>query len=144
VRAHLGVDLAAQEGTPVMAASDGVVTSAGWAGDYGNAIRLRHASGVETLYGHLSRIGVRAGQRVKQGEPIGAVGMTGLATGPHLDYRMTRNGAFVNPMRMVAPPAAPIPAAERPAFQLARDRAMAVLEGAAPAGTQSALAMNGR
>ncbi len=101
-----------------MAASDGVVTSAGWAGDYGNAIRLRHANGVETLYGHLSRIGVRAGQRVKQGEPIGAVGMTGLATGPHLDYRMTRNGAFVNPMRMVAPPAEPIPAAERAAFDV--------------------------
>lgn len=142
VRAHLGVDLAAPEGTPVMAASDGVVTSAGWAGDYGNAIRLRHASGVETLYGHLSRIGVRQGQRVKQGEPIGAVGMTGLATGPHLDYRMTRNGAFVNPMRMVAPPAAPIPAAERPAFQSTRDRAIALLEGAAP--TEAARETNGR
>jgi len=138
VRAHLGVDLAAPEGTPVMAASDGIVTSAGWAGDYGNAIRIRHAGGVETLYGHLSRIGVRAGERVKQGQAIGAVGMTGLATGPHLDYRMTRSGAFVNPMRMVAPPAAPIPTAERPAFEAARDRAMAFLEGTPPSETAEA------
>jgi murein DD-endopeptidase MepM/ murein hydrolase activator NlpD len=72
---------------------------------------------------------VRQGERVKQGEPIGAVGMTGLATGPHLDYRMTRNGAFVNPMRMVAPPAAPIPAGERAAFAAARDQALALLDG---------------
>ena len=128
VRAHLGVDFGAPEGTPVMASSDGVVTSAGWAGDYGNAIRLRHPGGVETLYGHLSRIGVHQGEHVKQGQPIGAVGMTGLATGPHLDYRMARNGAFVNPMRMVAPPASPIPAGERAAFATARDQALAQLE----------------
>ena len=110
-----------------MAVGDGVVASAGWNGGFGNAIRLRHANGFQTLYGHLSRIRVRAGQRVSQGDVIGAVGMTGLATGPHLDYRMVKSGAFVNPLRTQSPPADPVPAAERQAFERERDREMAAL-----------------
>src|SRR5262249_43438021 len=69
---HLGVDFAAPVGTPVMAAGDGVVVFAGWDGGFGNCVRLRHANGYTTSYGHLSRIGVRAGQRVEQGSPVGA------------------------------------------------------------------------
>ena len=128
LRAHFGVDYAAPYGTPVTASADGVVTQAGWDGGYGKAIRIRHANGFETLYGHLSRIDVRPGQRVVQGGPIGAVGATGLATGPHLDYRMVRNGAFVNPLRIQSPPAEPIADEEDAAFQAARTRGLALLD----------------
>jgi murein DD-endopeptidase MepM/ murein hydrolase activator NlpD len=123
-----------------MAASDGVVTLAGWSEGFGNTVCLRHANSFQTLYGHLSRILVRPGQRVTQGEAIGAVGQTGLATGPHLDYRMIRNGAFVNPLRIQVPPADPIPQAERAAFEAARDRDLALLGGAAPLERSVALA----
>jgi len=105
VRPHLGVDYAAPSGTPVRAAGKGRVTLAGWSGGYGKAVKIRHANGFETLYGHLSRIEVRKGQRVVQGARIGTVGKTGLATGPHLDYRMTRNATFVNPLTVQSPPA---------------------------------------
>jgi murein DD-endopeptidase MepM/ murein hydrolase activator NlpD len=108
-----------------------VVTREGWDGGYGQAVRLRHANGFTTLYGHLLRIDVRPGQRVGQGTRIGAVGMTGLATGPHLDYRMTRNGVFVDPLRIFSPPAEPIPTDERVAFAATSDRHMALLESAA-------------
>jgi murein DD-endopeptidase MepM/ murein hydrolase activator NlpD len=135
VRPHLGVDYAAPAGTPVAAAADGVVRSAGWDGGYGRAVRIRHANGYETLYGHLSRIHVRPGQRVTQGTPIGAVGATGLATAPHLDYRMTRDGVFVNPLTIQSPPAEPISLAERPAFDQERERLLELLEDAAAAPT---------
>jgi murein DD-endopeptidase MepM/ murein hydrolase activator NlpD len=131
-RAHLGVDYAAPYGTPVHAAADGRVVSAGWEGGYGRTVRLRHANGYETLYGHLSRIAVRAGQRVAQGALVGAVGATGLATGPHLDYRMTRNGQFLDPLKVALPPADPIAPAEREAFAGQRRRLLALLDGAAP------------
>jgi murein DD-endopeptidase MepM/ murein hydrolase activator NlpD len=114
-----------------MATADGVVTRAGWDGGYGQAVRLRHANGFTTLYGHLVSIDVRAGQRVGQGTRIGAVGMTGLATGPHLDYRMTRNGAFVDPLRIFSPPAEPIPTDERAAFAAISALHLALLENAA-------------
>ena len=126
-RPHYGVDYAAPVGTPVLAAGNGVVVSAGWLGGYGKAVRLRHANGFESLYGHLSRIDVRLGQRVEQGTRIGAVGMTGLATGPHLDYRMTRNGAFVDPLRIQSPPAEPVAAEDRPAFDAARTERLALI-----------------
>jgi murein DD-endopeptidase MepM/ murein hydrolase activator NlpD len=119
VRPHLGIDYGAPVGTPVMAAADGVVTAAGWSGGFGKTVRVRHANGIETLYGHLSRIGVRAGQRVQQGTSIGAVGATGLASGPHLDYRMYRAGRAVNPLSVQLPPAPPIPDDERAAFATA-------------------------
>src|SRR5262249_21192743 len=133
VRPHFGVDFAAPIGTPVRASGDGVVTQAGVDGGYGKVVRLRHANGYETLYGHLSRIDVRVGQRLMQGAVLGAVGMTGLATGPHLDYRMIKSGAFVNPLRVQSPPADPIAADEQDEFQAARDHQLALL-GPAPAG----------
>jgi len=131
-RAHLGVDYAAPAGTPVSAAADGVVTTAGWLGGYGRTVKVRHANGYETLYGHLSRIDVRGGQRVAQGDRIGAVGATGIATGPHLDYRMSRNGQFVDPLRQELPPAEPVPAGELAAFDEALRRAAALLPPGAP------------
>jgi murein DD-endopeptidase MepM/ murein hydrolase activator NlpD len=128
VRAHPGIDYAAPAGTPVGASADGVVTQAGWSGGYGKMVRLRHANGFETLYGHLSRIDVRVGQRLSQGQRLGAVGATGLATAPHLDYRMLRNGSFVNPLRIQTPPAEPIAAEERGVFAEAAERALGLLQ----------------
>jgi len=140
VRPHLGVDFAAPTGTPVRAAADGLVVSAGWSGGYGKVVRLRHTRGFETLYGHLWKIDVKRGQRVEQGERIGAVGMTGLATGPHLDYRTIRAGAFVNPLTIQPPPAQPVPASARAAFEETRDRELALLEPPAPAAVAAAVA----
>jgi murein DD-endopeptidase MepM/ murein hydrolase activator NlpD len=131
-RAHLGFDYAAPAGTPVSAAADGLVTAAGWMGGYGRTVRLRHANGYETLYGHLSRVDVRPGQRVAQGTRLGAVGSTGLSTGPHLDYRMSRDGRFVDPLRLEAPPAEPIAGAERSAFAETLRRFSPLLDQAAP------------
>jgi murein DD-endopeptidase MepM/ murein hydrolase activator NlpD len=111
-----------------MASADGVVTLAGTWGGLGRAIRLRHANGYETIYGHLSRISVRRGQRVAQGERIGAVGSTGLSTGPHLDYRMKLSGRYVDPLKIQLPPAEPIPEAERGGFGAVRTRRLALLQ----------------
>ena len=129
VRAHLGVDYRAPAGSPVVAVADGMVVSAGMSGGAGRMVHLRHANGFETEYLHLSAIAVRAGAHVRQGELIGRVGSSGLATGPHLDYRLKKNGAFINPVtaHRAMPPADPIPAAEMAAFEAARDRAMAAL-----------------
>lgn len=140
MRPHLGVDYAAAVGTPVMASGDGVVTLAGWQGGYGKTVRLRHPNGYETLYGHLSRIDVRRGQRVSQGMTLGAVGSTGLSTGPHLDYRMIRGGVFVDPLKIESPPAEPVPQAERAAFERIRDAALGRMAGTsrAPAAVAAA------
>ncbi len=134
-RAHPAIDFAAPPGTPVVAAGNGVVTQAGWAGGLGKAVRLRHANGYETLYGHLSRIDVRRGEQVSQGDRIGAVGSTGLSTGPHLDYRMLRSGSYVNPLRVVPAANDSLSAAERPRFEsVARER-MALLSTSRPSDT---------
>ena len=132
-RAHLGVDYRAPIGAPVIAVADGVVMSAGASGGSGNMVHLRHASGFETQYLHLSSIAVRAGAHVHQGDLIGRVGATGLATGPHLDYRVKKNGSYVDPLaaHRSMPPGDPIPRAQMAAFVEARDRALAAL--AAPA-----------
>ena len=129
VRAHLGVDYRAPAGAPVVAVADGVVVSAGTSGGAGRMVHLRHANGFETEYLHLSVISVRTGARVRQGELVGRVGSTGLATGAHLDYRLKKNGAFINPItaHRAMPPAEPIPTAQMVAFESARDRAMAPL-----------------
>jgi murein DD-endopeptidase MepM/ murein hydrolase activator NlpD len=128
-RAHLGVDYAAPVGAPVVAVSSGVVTQAGFAGDAGRLVVIRHASGYESLYMHLSSILVRVGQRVSQGDTIARVGTSGLSTGPHLDYRLRKNGFYMNPVlehrRM--PPGEPIPSTLLPAFAEARDKAAALL-----------------
>jgi murein DD-endopeptidase MepM/ murein hydrolase activator NlpD len=115
-----------------------VVIAAGWSGGYGRIVRLRHANGYQTLYGHLSRISVRKGQRVSQGQKIGAVGSTGLSTGPHLDYRMSLNGKYVDPLRIQLPPAEPIPDEELGAFEVARARHLAILESRGDTASRSA------
>ncbi len=119
IRAHTGVDYAAPIGTPVRAAGDGRVLFAGRRGGYGNVVEIDHARGITTVYGHLSRFarGIRAGQHVSQGEVIAYVGMTGLATGPHLHYEYRLNGVFKNPQTVQLPEARPIEAALRANFE---------------------------
>jgi murein DD-endopeptidase MepM/ murein hydrolase activator NlpD len=136
VRAHLGVDYRAPVGAPVVAVATGVVTGAGWRGGGGKTISIRHASGYVSSYLHLSSIaaGIRPGVHVAQGHMIGRVGATGLATGPHLDYRLAKNGRYVNPLaehrRM--PPGEPIPDALLDQFGAVRDLALARLDSVAP------------
>ena len=125
-RAHLGVDYRAPVGAPVVAVADGVVVSAGMSGAAGRMVHLRHSNGLETEYLHLSAITVRAGARVHQGDLIGRVGATGLVTGPHLDYRVKKNGMFINPLTAARamPPADPVPEGEMSTFAEVRDRAL--------------------
>ncbi len=106
-RPHLGIDYAAPIGTPVSTIGDGVVVYAGWKGGYGRFVKIRHSGSYYTTYGHLSRYGkgIKKGRRVKQAQVIGYVGSSGLSTGPHLDFRIIRNGRFVNFLRMKLPPA---------------------------------------
>jgi hypothetical protein len=96
-RMHQGVDYGAVYGTPIHAATDGIVSFAGWHGGHGNMVKLNHAGGLGTGYAHMSRIAVAPGTRVSQGDVIGYVGSTGLSTGPHLHFEVYRNGAVVNP-----------------------------------------------
>jgi murein DD-endopeptidase MepM/ murein hydrolase activator NlpD len=96
---HEGIDIAAQTGTPVTAPADGVVVRAGFSTGYGNVVEISHGYGIMTLYGHNSRLNVKAGQRVKRGDVISYVGDTGSSTGPHLHYEVRLNGLPVNPVR---------------------------------------------
>lgn len=113
-RAHTGVDYAAATGTPVMATSDGVVTHRGVNGGYGNMVEIRHANGYVTRYAHLNGFAdVRSGGRVSQGQVVGYVGMTGLATGPHLHYELHQNGTPVDPLNIDMPSGDPIPSEAR-------------------------------
>lgn len=121
VQPHTGVDYAAPKGTPVMTIGDGVVISAKYEGAGGNTVRIRHNSVYTTAYLHLSKYakGLKAGQRVRQGEVIGYVGSTGRSTGPHLDFRVWKNGTPINPLKMDSPPAEPIKEANRADFEKA-------------------------
>jgi murein DD-endopeptidase MepM/ murein hydrolase activator NlpD len=121
IRAHQGVDYAAPSGTPVRAPGDGKVVFRGRKGGYGNALILQHPGGITTLYGHLSGFtrGAREGQRVTQGQVIGYVGSTGLATAPHLHYEYRINGVHMNPRTVKLPDATPLDPALRPGFQRA-------------------------
>jgi murein DD-endopeptidase MepM/ murein hydrolase activator NlpD len=112
IRGHMGTDYAAPTGTPVHASADGRVSFAGRRGGYGNAIILAHNNNVSTLYGHLSRFAknLHWGSRVEQGQIIGYVGMTGLATGPHLHYEYLSNGVHRNPQTLRLPGGDPLPA----------------------------------
>jgi murein DD-endopeptidase MepM/ murein hydrolase activator NlpD len=124
-RAHQGVDYRAPTGAPVVAVAAGTVVFAAYNGGNGRMVHLRHANGFETQYLHLSSIAVRSGARVAQGDLIGRVGSTGLATGPHLHYAVKRNGVNVNPVAVhrAMPPGEPIPSDDLPRFVEARDRA---------------------
>lgn len=97
-RFHAGVDLGAAWGSPIVAAADGRVISAGWRGGYGRAVEIAHASGLETLYGHMSRIAAAPGELVREGEVIGYVGSSGLSTGPHVHFEVLKGGRPINPM----------------------------------------------
>ncbi len=136
-RAHTGVDFAAPKGTRVLATADGHVISAGYRGGYGNAVEIRHGS-ITTLYAHLSGFagGIRAGARVRQGDPIGYVGSTGYATGPHLHYEFKIGGVHQDPLRVALPKAEPVPARLRSQFQQVANQARATIDlvSTAPAG----------
>ncbi|MGZ5073894.1 MAG: peptidoglycan DD-metalloendopeptidase family protein, partial [Usitatibacter sp.] len=129
-RAHTGVDFAAPKGTRVLATADGQVLSAGARGGYGNAIEIRHGSGITTLYGHLSAFaaGIRSGTRVHQGEVIGYVGMTGFATGPHLHYEFKLAGIHQDPLRVALPKADPVPARLKAQFLQVANRARTTID----------------
>lgn len=130
-RPHLGVDYGAPKGTPVKAVGDGVVTKRGWAGGYGNQIVIAHAAGLESMYAHLSGFarGLREGQHVSQGQIIGFVGSTGLSTGPHLDFRLRQNGAFINPEKAINPRGAPVAAVAKAEFERVMLLERALLSG---------------
>jgi murein DD-endopeptidase MepM/ murein hydrolase activator NlpD len=96
-RMHKGIDYRAGYGTPILAVADGRIVRAGWTGGYGKQVRINHAGGLGSSYAHMSRIAAQPGQFVRQGQVIGYVGSTGLSTGPHLHFEMTRNGVVVNP-----------------------------------------------
>lgn len=121
VRPHLGVDYGAASGTPVQAVGAGVVTSAGYSGGGGKTVSIRHAGGYETKYLHLSRIAVKRGARVSQGQVIGNVGSTGLSTGPHLDFRVYKSGRAINPLKVIFPPGDPVRSSEFASFAAMRD-----------------------
>lgn len=127
-RPHLGVDFGAPTGTRVMAVAGGVVTSAGWAGEAGRLVKIKHSGGYETMYLHLNGFGpgIRAGVRVDQGQVIGYVGSTGTATGPHLDYRVVKDGTYLNPLTAFKglPTGEPIEPGRMDEFMQVRDRAM--------------------
>ncbi|MCY3996771.1 MAG: DUF5930 domain-containing protein [Rhodobacter sp.] len=97
-RMHKGLDLAAEYGTPILATADGIVTFAGWLGDYGRIVKIRHEFGLETYYAHLAKIRVNKGQRVSHGDRIGDMGTSGRSTGTHLHYEVRANGKAINPM----------------------------------------------
>jgi murein DD-endopeptidase MepM/ murein hydrolase activator NlpD len=102
---HKGVDFGAASGTPIMAAGSGVVAEAGWKGGYGRYVRIRHSNGYSTAYAHMSQFGrnIKTGARVNQGEVIGYVGATGMATGPHLHYEVMQNDKQINPVSAKVP-----------------------------------------
>ena len=136
-RAHTGVDFAAPQGTRVLSVADGYVVSAGARGGYGNAVEIRHGGAITTLYAHLSKFGagIRAGTRVRQGEPIGYVGSTGYATGPHLHYEFKIGGMHQNPLKVALPKAEPVPADLRSQFLQLAAQARTTIELVASAPT---------
>jgi murein DD-endopeptidase MepM/ murein hydrolase activator NlpD len=119
IRPHLGVDFAAPPGTPVRAVANGMVTFAGWAHQLGRCVRLDHLGTLSSAYGHLSRIAaaVRQGTTVTQGQVIGYVGSTGVATGPHLHFALYRDGQYVDPLAQIAAARPRVPEEERRAFE---------------------------
>jgi murein DD-endopeptidase MepM/ murein hydrolase activator NlpD len=143
IRAHRGVDYAAPTGTPVHAAGAGRVQFRGVKGGFGNVVEIAHAGQVVTRYGHLSRFakGVGNGTKVEQGQLIGYVGSTGLATGPHLHFEFIERGAHVDPQKAIrrSEPGPPVPATERAVFEAQIAPLLARLD-AAPAPVRSALA----
>ena len=133
-RPHHGIDYAAAEGTPIWAVADGTVIHRGPAGGFGNLVKIRHSDGYVSYYGHLSRFanGMAKGQKVRQKQVIGYVGHTGLATGPHVCFRMSKDGRFVDPARLRLPGGPPLSTALRRTFASSRDVLLARLDASAP------------
>ena len=132
-RPHTGVDYAAPSGTPVYSVADGTVIFKGWGGGGGNTIKIKHAGNLQTGYLHLKSFakGISVGSRVSQGQLIGYVGSTGTSTGPHLDYRVWKNGTPIDPLKIPQEPAEPIKEEHRERFEAIRDRVLAELQGTA-------------
>lgn len=128
-RPHLGTDYAAPHGTEIMAVGDGVVTQAHYSGGNGNFVRIKHDKVYETQYLHMSRFakGIKPGVRVSQGQVIGYVGSTGLATGPHVCFRFWQNGKQVDHLRLNMPQAKPLPESELPLFAVVKDEMLVKL-----------------
>ncbi len=124
VRMHTGVDWASNMGTPIFASGNGVIEKVGFEGGYGKYIRIRHANGYETAYGHMSAFarGMEPGKRVRQGQVIGYVGSTGLSTGAHLHYEIMINGRFVDPMKIKLPRGRVLEGGLLAGFEQERDR----------------------
>jgi len=133
-RPHHGIDYAAPEGTPIWAVADGTVIHRGPASGFGNLVKIRHADGYVSYYGHLSRFagGMAQGQKVRQKQVIGYVGHTGLATGPHVCFRMSKDGRFVDPARLRLPGGSALTKALRESFASSRDVLLARLDRSAP------------
>jgi len=129
-RPHRGIDYAAPIGTPVKTVADGKVTYAGWKGQAGKVVIIQHKNGYTSSYGHLHRIpnNIKPGVYVKQGQLIGYVGQTGLATGPHLDFRVKKNGVFINPLSLKKVPSEPVPVKYKKDFFKNRDEYKKQLE----------------
>ena len=130
-RAHTGVDYAAPSGTPVVAVADGVVVFKGWGGGGGNTLKIKHAGNLQSGYLHLRGYakGIKQGSRVSQGDVIGYVGSTGTSTGPHLDFRLWRNGTPIDPLKVPSEPSEPIKKENIVPFEYVRERIMAELRG---------------
>lgn len=132
-RGHMGVDYAAPTGTPIWAAASGKITFRGRRGGAGNCVIVRHDNGLSSIYMHLSKFrkGQKVGARIRQKQVIGYVGMTGLATGPHLHFGVKKNGRYIDPMKMKMARGRPIPKAERPSFETRAATLLAELSGIA-------------
>ena len=117
---HNGTDFAAPTGTPIMASGNGTVIKAGWCGNGGNCVRIRHNSSYTTGYGHLSKFATKTGRRVRQGQIIGYVGNTGMSTGPHLHYTVSYNGKFINSQKLKLPSGKILNGDDRKLFEIER------------------------
>jgi murein DD-endopeptidase MepM/ murein hydrolase activator NlpD len=133
-RSHKGVDYAAPTGTPIKATGAGKVIFRGWKGGYGKVVIIQHGSKYTTLYAHMSRFASKAksGSRVKQGQIVGYVGQTGLASGPHLHYEFRVNGVHRNPLTVKLPKSVPLPKAKLAQFRTASSQLLAQLDRLAP------------
>jgi murein DD-endopeptidase MepM/ murein hydrolase activator NlpD len=125
-RMHAGIDFGAAWGSPIVAAADGQVVAAGWAGGYGREVQIAHGGGIVTLYGHMSGIAASAGEIVRQGQVIGYVGSSGLSTGPHVHFEVRVNGQPVDPMQVRLQSRSAVSGTERVAFNARLKQLLAV------------------